>query len=138
VLLYGRIDLGLWRDTGEGRTLMLLLNAADLSLRGIERAIADGPRAAAALLTAAMPATFTIVFTDAGWWGEAIIPTGSAALLHVGSAESRVVVDPATEQLAIRRRRLLALIYDARYIAQSEADSLLRAVRERVEQRRRL
>lgn len=138
VLLYGRIDLGLWHDTAGNRNLMLLPNAADLSLRGIRRAIVNIPRVAEKALIEAMPATFTVCFTDTGWWSEAIIPTSSAVLLHVGSAASRVVVDPITEHLAIRRRRLLALIYDARYITQIEADSLLSAVRARVEQRRRL
>jgi pyruvate/2-oxoglutarate dehydrogenase complex dihydrolipoamide acyltransferase (E2) component len=67
-----------------------------------------------------------------------MIPRGTAALLQIGGVERRVVVKPATERVAIRARRILALVYDARHIAQPEADSLLQHVRVRVERHHRL
>ena len=130
VLVYGRIDLGIWRDRNGSLRPTLIPHAADLSPRGIARALHGDP-------TATDPragcATFNILLSSGASWSEQIIPHGTAALLQIGGVERRVVVEPATERVVIRARRILVLVYDARHIAQPEADSLLKDVRVRVE-----
>ena len=135
VLVYGRINLGIWRDQNGSLRPTVIPHAADLSPRGIARALDREP---AATDLRAPCATFNIVLSSGASWSAPIIPRGTAALLHIGGVERRVVVDPATERVVIRARRILALIYDARHIAQPEADSLLRHVRVRVERHHRL
>ncbi len=130
VLVYGRIDLGIWCDRNGSLRPTLIPHAADLSPRGIARALHGDP---AATDPCAGCATFNILLSSGASWSEPIIPRGTAALLHIGGVERRVVVEPATERVVIRARRILALVYDARHIAQPEADSLLQDVRVRVE-----
>ena len=108
----------------------LIPQAADLSPRGIVRALDGAPTATDPCVPCA---TFNILLSSGASWSEPIIPHGTAALLHIGGVERRVVVEPATERVVIRARRIVALVYDERHIAQSEADSLLQDVRVRVE-----
>jgi pyruvate/2-oxoglutarate dehydrogenase complex dihydrolipoamide acyltransferase (E2) component len=136
VLVYGRITLGLWRDTPDGASLLLLDNAADLSLRGIERALQACSNASGEARAAAASATFNIVIGQVSWWSEPLQAHGASAALHIGPPEHRVVVEADSDRLAIKTRRLAVLSYDARHIAQPAADSLLSCVRARVEHRR--
>ena len=135
VLIYGRIDLGIWRDGTGSLGPTLIPHAADLSPHGIARALNGDP--AATDRRTGCP-TFSICLLSGASWSAQMIPRGTAALLHIGGVERRVVVEPATEHLVIRARRILALVYDARHIAQPEADSLLQHVRVRVERHHRL
>ena len=136
VLVHGRITLGLWRETPDGLSLALLHNAADLSLRGIERAMRSCSYGSGESRTAAASATFNVVIGQVSWWSEPLQAHGAAAALYIGPPERRVVVEPDSDRLAIRTRRLAVLSYDARYIAQPAADALLSSVRARVEHRR--
>ena len=136
VILYGRVDLGIRRVVDGRPTISVIQRAADLSLQGLARKMDEAAQNAAPADRTSGP-TFLIVpaGTGAAWWFEPSIAQPSAAVLTIGAATRRPVVVEGISgpTIAVRDRALLALSYDARYIAQPEADAFLRCVRMRVE-----
>lgn len=130
VMVYGRIDLGILAHVNGSAQLSVVERAADLSLQGLARAMAPAP-----LATTHQP-TFTIMPVASAWWFEPVSVTGSAVVLGIGYPTRRpVVVETANgSTLVIGDRALLTLAYDARYIAQPEADAFLGSVRNALRQ----
>ncbi len=105
---------------------VLLPNAADLSLQGIARALAE-PQVTAG------SATFTLAHAEASWWSGPLVTPDQAAVLHVGATSRQVVVQGADDQVLIRPIATLTLAYDARMISDAAATAFLGTLRQAIE-----
>ncbi len=107
---------------------VLLSNAADLSLQGIARALAQPQDSAGA-------ATFTLEHSAASWWSGALVAPGQAAVLHVGATSQQVgvVEQGGIAQVVIRPLATLTLAYDARMISDAAANAFLGTLRHAIE-----
>lgn len=109
-------------------SMVVLHQAADLSLQGIARAL-NQPQAAAG------PATFTVHMADASWWSSPLVEPDQAAVLHVGATSKQVVTHEVGDvaQVVIRPIATLTLGYDARLISDSAAAEFLVVLRKNIE-----
>jgi pyruvate/2-oxoglutarate dehydrogenase complex dihydrolipoamide acyltransferase (E2) component len=107
---------------------VVLANAADLSLQGIARALAQGHPAAVA-------ATFTLAHTETSWRSGLLVAPNQAAVLHIGATSRQAVVQEhgAIDQLVVRPVATLTLAYDARVISDTAASLFLRTLRHTIE-----
>ena len=102
-----------------------ITNAADLSLLGIARALAQPP-------TTISPTTFTLVHSDAALWSAPLVAPDQAAVLHVGASRPAVGVREiaGTAQLVIEHTATVTLAYDARLLSDDSATQFLLTLRE--------
>jgi pyruvate/2-oxoglutarate dehydrogenase complex dihydrolipoamide acyltransferase (E2) component len=133
ILLYGAVRLGLWSETERCRVRAVIPHAAELNARGLAKAIAKAgsppPRG---------EPTFAIVDASrtGAMWRQPELPVECGAILGIGAIRPRVVVASSDgAALAVRRRCVLTLAYDVRYLLHSDADRYLARVQQLVEAR---
>jgi 2-oxoglutarate dehydrogenase E2 component (dihydrolipoamide succinyltransferase) len=136
VVYYGQENLGVTVFTASGPLVPVIPDAGSLSLVGLARAISGVQARAAggALVPTDLAAgTFTIT-APAGqdlMLDFPIVEAPQVAVLSVGAVTRRPVV--VGEGIAVRSTSYLALSYDSRLIAPSDAARFLSAVKGRLE-----
>jgi 2-oxoglutarate dehydrogenase E2 component (dihydrolipoamide succinyltransferase) len=140
-VLLGEINLGIAVDTPEGLVVPVIRNAADLTVRGLARAIDEiAIKARDGRLTPDDLAAKTFTITNPGrkgnLYGGAIISQPNVGILRTGEIKKRVVVvDHEGEDLmAIHPVMHMALSYDHRIVDGVAANAFLWRVREILEE----
>jgi 2-oxoglutarate dehydrogenase E2 component (dihydrolipoamide succinyltransferase) len=139
-VLLGEINLGIAVDTPEGLVVPVIRNAADLTVRGLARAIDElALKARDGHLTPDDLAGKTFTITNPGRKGNlvggAIISQPNVGILRTGEIKKRVVVVEHEDQdvMAIHPVMQVALSYDHRIVDGVAANNFLYRVRELLE-----
>jgi 2-oxoglutarate dehydrogenase E2 component (dihydrolipoamide succinyltransferase) len=139
-VLLGEINLGIAVDTPEGLVVPVIRNAADLTVRGLAKAIDElAAKARDGHLTPDDLASKTFTITNPGRKGNlvggAIISQPNVGILRTGEIRKRVVVVEQEDQdvMAIHPVMQMALSYDHRIVDGVAANNFLYRVRELLE-----
>lgn len=139
-VLLGEINLGIAVDTPEGLVVPVIRNAADLTVRGLAKAIDEiAAKARDGQLTPDDLAGKTFTITNPGrkgnLFGGAIISQPNVGILRTGEIRKRVVVVERDDEdlMAIHPVMQMALSYDHRIVDGVAANSFLYRVRELLE-----
>jgi 2-oxoglutarate dehydrogenase E2 component (dihydrolipoamide succinyltransferase) len=139
-VLLGEINLGIAVDTPDGLVVPVIRNAADLTVRGLARAIDElALKARDGKLTPDDLAAKTFTITNPGRKGNlvggAIISQPNVGILRTGEIRKRVVVIEHEDEdlLAIHPVMQMALSYDHRIVDGVAANNFLYRVRELLE-----
>jgi 2-oxoglutarate dehydrogenase E2 component (dihydrolipoamide succinyltransferase) len=140
-VLLGDINLGVAVDTPEGLVVPVIRNAADLTVRGLARAIDEvATKARDGKLTPDDLASKTFTITNPGrkgnLHGAAIISQPNVGILRTGEIKKRVVVieKDGEDLMAIHPVMHLVLSYDHRIVDGVAANNFLWRVREILEE----
>lgn len=139
-VLLAEINLGIAVDTPDGLVVPVIRNAADLTVRGLARAIDElAVKARDGHLTPDDLAAKTFTITNPGRKGNlvggAIISQPNVGILRTGEIRKRVVVIEHEDEdvLAIHPVMQMALSYDHRIVDGVAANNFLYRVRELLE-----
>ncbi len=139
-VLLGEINLGIAVDTPEGLVVPVIRNAADLTVRGLARAIDElALKARDGHLTPDDLAGKTFTITNPGRKGNlvgaAIISQPNVGILRTGEIKKRVVVIERDDEdvMAIHPVMQVGLSYDHRIVDGVAANNFLYRVRELLE-----
>jgi 2-oxoglutarate dehydrogenase E2 component (dihydrolipoamide succinyltransferase) len=139
-VLLGEINLGIAVDTPEGLVVPVIRNAADLTVRGLAKAIDEiAAKARDGQLAPDDLAGKTFTITNPGrkgnLFGGAIISQPNVGILRTGEVRKRVVVVERDEEdlMAIHPVMQMALSYDHRIVDGVAANTFLYRVRELLE-----
>jgi 2-oxoglutarate dehydrogenase E2 component (dihydrolipoamide succinyltransferase) len=139
-VLLGEINLGIAVDTPEGLVVPVIRNAADLTVRGMARAIDEiAAKARDNKLTPDDLAGKTFTISNPGrkgnLYGGAIISQPNVGILRTGEIKKRVVVveHDGEDLMAIHPVMLMALSYDHRIVDGVAGNGFLWRVRELLE-----
>jgi 2-oxoglutarate dehydrogenase E2 component (dihydrolipoamide succinyltransferase) len=139
-VLLGEINLGIAVDTPEGLVVPVIRNAADLTVRGLAKAIDDlALKARDGTLTPDDLASKTFTISNPGrkgnLFGGAIISQPNVGILRTGEIKKRVVVieRDGEDLMAIHPVMQMALSYDHRIVDGVAANTFLYRVRELLE-----
>jgi 2-oxoglutarate dehydrogenase E2 component (dihydrolipoamide succinyltransferase) len=139
-VLLSEINLGIAVDTPEGLVVPVIRNAADLTVRGLARAIDElALKARDGRLTPDDLAGKTFTITNPGRRGNlvggAIISQPNVGILRTGEIKKRVVVVEHEDEdlMAIHPVMQVALSYDHRIVDGVAANTFLYRVRELLE-----
>lgn len=139
-VLLGEINLGVAVDTPEGLVVPVIRNAADLTVRGLARAIDDiAGKARDGRLTPDDLAGKTFTISNPGRKGNlhggAIISQPNVGILRTGEIKKRVVVVERDDEdlMAIHPVMYMALSYDHRVVDGVAANGFLYRIREIIE-----
>ena len=139
-VLLGEINLGIAVDTAEGLVVPVIRNAADLTVRGLAKAIDElAAKARDGKLTPDDLASKTFTITNPGRKGNlvggAIISQPNVGILRTGEIRKRVVVVEQEDQdvMAIHPVMQMALSYDHRIVDGVNANGFLFRVSELLE-----
>lgn len=139
-VLLGEINLGVAVDTPEGLVVPVIRNAADLTVRGLARAIDElAAKARDGKLTPDDLANKTFTISNPGrkgnLFGGAIISQPNVGILRTGEIRKRVVVVEHGDEdlLAIHPVMQMALSYDHRIVDGVAGNTFLYRVRELLE-----
>ena len=140
-VLLGDINLGIAVDTPEGLVVPVIRNAADLTVRGLARAIDEvALKARDNKLTPDDLASKTFTISNPGrkgnLFGAAIISQPNVGILRTGEVKKRVVVveNDGEDMMAIHPVMHMALSYDHRIVDGVAANTFLWRVREILEE----
>jgi 2-oxoglutarate dehydrogenase E2 component (dihydrolipoamide succinyltransferase) len=140
-VLLGEINLGVAVDTPEGLVVPVIRNAADLTVRGLARAIDQvAAKARDNKLTPDDLASKTFTISNPGrkgnLFGAAIISQPNVGILRTGEVKKRVVVieNDGEDVMAIHPVMYMALSYDHRIVDGVAANTFLWRVREILEE----
>jgi 2-oxoglutarate dehydrogenase E2 component (dihydrolipoamide succinyltransferase) len=136
IVYHGYFDIGMAVGSPRGLVVPIIRNADQLSLAGIEKAIADfGKRAQEGKLTIEELTGGTFSISNGGVFGSMlstpIINPPQSAILGVHATKERAVVENG--QIVIRPMNYLAMSYDHRIIDGREAVLSLVAMRDALE-----
>jgi 2-oxoglutarate dehydrogenase E2 component (dihydrolipoamide succinyltransferase) len=138
--LLGEINLGIAVDTPEGLVVPVIRNAADLTVRGLARAIDElAAKARDGRLTPDDLSGKTFTISNPGKKGNlhggAIISQPNVGILRTGEIKKRVVVIEHEDQdvMAIHPVMYMALSYDHRVVDGVAANGFLYRIREILE-----
>lgn len=139
-VLLGEINLGIAVDTPEGLVVPVIRNAADLTVRGLAKAIDElAAKARDGHLTPDDLAGKTFTITNPGRKGNlvgaAIISQPNVGILRTGEIKKRVVVIERDDEdvMAIHPVMQVGLSYDHRIVDGVAANNFLWRVRELLE-----
>jgi 2-oxoglutarate dehydrogenase E2 component (dihydrolipoamide succinyltransferase) len=139
-VLLGEINLGVAVDTPEGLVVPVIRNAADLTVRGLARAIDEiAAKARDGRLTPDDLASKSFTISNPGrkgnLYGAAIISQPNVGILRTGEITKRVVVieKDGEDLMAIHPVMHMALSYDHRIVDGVAANTFLWRVRELLE-----
>ncbi len=139
-VLLGEINLGIAVDTPEGLIVPVIRNAADLTVRGLARAIDEvAAKARDGRLTPDDLAGKTFTISNPGrkgnLFGAAIISQPNVGILRTGEIKKRVVVIEREDEdvMAIHPVMHMALSYDHRIVDGVAANTFLYRIREILE-----
>ncbi|HEX7478776.1 MAG TPA: dihydrolipoamide acetyltransferase family protein [Polyangiales bacterium] len=139
-VLLGEINLGVAVDTPDGLLVPVIRNAADLTVRGLARAIDEiALKARDGKLTPDDLAAKTFTISNPGkkgnLYGGAIISQPNVGILRTGEIKKRVVVveRDGEDLMAIHPVMHMALSYDHRIVDGVAANSFLYRIRELLE-----
>ena len=139
-ILLNEINLGIAVDTPEGLVVPVVRNAADLTVRGLARAIDElALKSRENKLTPDDLAAKTFTISNPGrkgnLYGGAIISQPNVGILRTGEIKKRVVVVEHEDEdsMAIHPVMMVALSYDHRVVDGVAANSFLWRVRELLE-----
>ncbi len=139
-VLLGEINLGVAVDTPDGLLVPVIRHAADLSVRGLARAIDEiALKARDGKLTPDDLAGKTFTISNPGkkgnLFGAAIISQPNVGILRTGEIKKRVVVveHEGEDLMAIHPVMHMALSYDHRIVDGVAANSFLYRIRELIE-----
>jgi 2-oxoglutarate dehydrogenase E2 component (dihydrolipoamide succinyltransferase) len=140
-VLLGDINLGVAVDTPEGLVVPVIRNAADLTVRGLARAIDEvAAKARNNRLTPDDLAGKSFTITNPGrkgnLFGGAIISQPNVGILRTGEIKKRVVVIEHEDEdlMAIHSVMHVALSYDHRIVDGVAANTFLWRIREILEE----
>ncbi len=135
IIVRSRIQLGVVTGESTSGTAALIPQAADLSLQGLARALSSRTQGESNTLEPLNDATFTICDDGGARWRHAIISAYQGAALTIGAIERRpfVLEGPSGDTIVIRPLAILTLAYDARLLAQPQADAFLTDLKFRLE-----
>lgn len=140
-VLLGDINLGIAVDTPEGLVVPVIRNAADLTVRGLARAIDEvAAKARDGKLTPDDLASKSFTISNPGrkgnLFGAAIISQPNVGILRTGEVKKRVVVveNDGEDLMAIHPVMMMALSYDHRIVDGVAANTFLWRVREILEE----
>jgi len=140
-VLLGDINLGIAVDTPEGLVVPVIRNAADLTVRGLARAIDEvALKARDNKLTPDDLAAKSFTISNPGrkgnLFGGAIISQPNVGILRTGEVKKRVVVveHDGEDTMAIHPVMHMALSYDHRIVDGVAANTFLWRVREILEE----
>jgi 2-oxoglutarate dehydrogenase E2 component (dihydrolipoamide succinyltransferase) len=140
-VLLGDINLGVAVDTPEGLVVPVIRNAADLTVRGLARAIDEvALKARDNKLTPDDLASKSFTISNPGrkgnLFGAAIISQPNVGILRIGEVKKRVVVveHDGEDTMAIHPVMYMALSYDHRIVDGVAANTFLWRVREMLEE----
>ena len=140
-VLLGDINLGIAVDTPEGLVVPVIRNAADLTVRGLARAIDEvAAKARDGKLTPDDLAAKSFTISNPGrkgnLFGAAIISQPNVGILRTGEVKKRVVVveNDGEDLMAIHPVMMMALSYDHRIVDGVAANTFLWRVREILEE----
>lgn len=140
-VLLGDINLGIAVDTPEGLVVPVIRNAADLTVRGLARAIDElALKARDGRLTPDDLASKSFTISNPGrkgnLYGAAIISQPNVGILRTGEVKKRVVVveRDGEDVMAIHPVMHMALSYDHRIVDGVAANSFLWRIREILEE----
>ena len=140
-VLLGDINLGIAVDTPEGLVVPVIRNAADLTVRGLARAIDEvAAKARDNKLTPDDLAAKTFTISNPGrkgnLYGGAIISQPNVGILRTGEIKKRVVVVEHDDEdlMAIHPVMMMALSYDHRIVDGVAANTFLWRIREILEE----
>jgi 2-oxoglutarate dehydrogenase E2 component (dihydrolipoamide succinyltransferase) len=140
-VLLGDINLGVAVDTPEGLVVPVIRNAADLTVRGLARAIDEvAGKARDNKLTPDDLAGKSFTISNPGrkgnLFGAAIISQPNVGILRIGELKKRVVVveKAGEDHMAIHPVMYVALSYDHRIVDGVAANTFLWRVREILEE----
>ena len=140
-VLLGDINLGIAVDTPEGLVVPVIRNAADLTVRGLAKAIDEvALKARDNKLTPDDLASKTFTISNPGrkgnLFGAAIISQPNVGILRTGEMKKRVVVveNDGEDAMAIHPVMFMALSYDHRIVDGVAANTFLWRVREILEE----
>jgi len=140
-VLFGDINLGVAVNTPEGLVVPVIRNAADLTVRGLARAIDEiALKARDNRLTPDDLANKTFTISNPGrkgnLFGGAIISQPNVGILRTGEIKKRVVVIERDDEdlLAIHPIMHMALSYDHRIVDGVDANVFLWRVKEILEE----
>jgi 2-oxoglutarate dehydrogenase E2 component (dihydrolipoamide succinyltransferase) len=140
-VLFGEINLGVAVNTPEGLVVPVIRNAADLTVRGLARAIDEiAIKARDSKLTPDDLANKTFTISNPGrkgnLFGGAIISQPNVGILRTGEIKKRVVVIERDDEdlLAIHPIMHMALSYDHRIVDGVDANVFLWRVKELLEE----
>lgn len=140
-VLLGEINLGIAVDTPEGLVVPVIRNAADLTVRGLARAIDElALKARDNRLTPDDLASKSFTISNPGrkgnLFGGAIISQPNVGILRTGEIKKRVVVVERDDEdvMAIHPVMMMALSYDHRIVDGVAANTFLWRIREILEE----
>ena len=140
-VLLGEINLGIAVDTPEGLVVPVIRNAADLTVRGLARAIDEvAAKARDGRLTPDDLAGKGFTISNPGrkgnLFGGAIISQPNVGILRTGEIKKRVVVLERDDEdvMAIHPVMMMALSYDHRIVDGVAANTFLWRIREILEE----
>jgi 2-oxoglutarate dehydrogenase E2 component (dihydrolipoamide succinyltransferase) len=140
-VLLGDINLGIAVDTPEGLVVPVIRNAADLTVRGLARAIDEvAAKARDSKLTPDDLAGKSFTISNPGrkgnLYGAAIISQPNVGILRTGEIKKRVVVVEHDDEdlMAIHPVMHMALSYDHRIVDGVAANTFLWRIREILEE----
>ena len=140
-VLLGEINLGIAVDTPEGLVVPVIRNAADLTVRGLARAIDEvAAKSRDGRLTPDDLAGKTFTISNPGrkgnLFGGAIISQPNVGILRTGEIKKRVVVIERDDEdvMAIHPVMMMALSYDHRIVDGVAANTFLWRIREILEE----
>jgi 2-oxoglutarate dehydrogenase E2 component (dihydrolipoamide succinyltransferase) len=140
-VLLGDINLGIAVDTPEGLVVPVIRNAADLTVRGLARAIDEvAAKARDGKLTPDDLASKSFTISNPGrkgnLYGGAIISQPNVGILRTGEVKKRVVVieKDGEDMMAIHPVMHVALSYDHRIVDGVAANAFLWRIREILEE----
>jgi 2-oxoglutarate dehydrogenase E2 component (dihydrolipoamide succinyltransferase) len=140
-VLLGDINLGIAVDTPEGLVVPVIRNAADLTVRGLARAIDEvAAKARDNKLTPDDLSGKSFTISNPGrkgnLYGAAIISQPNVGILRTGEIKKRVVVveHEGEDLMAIHPVMMMALSYDHRIVDGVAANTFLWRIREILEE----
>jgi pyruvate/2-oxoglutarate dehydrogenase complex dihydrolipoamide acyltransferase (E2) component len=135
VIVRGSVHLLVEQALHTNTHAALIPQAAELNLLGLARQMGEAPRS-----TNGYVPTFAIAERAAPWWSHTQIDGTYAAQLTIGAVQHqpRVITLGQDDHIAVQPTILLTLAYDARVIAQPQADAFLAGVKQRLEHLRSL
>jgi pyruvate/2-oxoglutarate dehydrogenase complex dihydrolipoamide acyltransferase (E2) component len=138
IILRSRVHVLVEQTMQRDTHTLLLTDAADLSLLGMARRLAEVGQQGNGQRYDVEP-TFAINERATPWWGHTLPGTYTAQLtIGVPQHRPKVVETTNGDQIVVRPTMLLMLAYDARVLAQPEVDTFLADVKQQLEHLRSL
>lgn len=127
ILVRNAVRLGVLQAIADATQTRIVADAADRSVAGLARALANAD--------SHTNATFTLVESRTALWSEVQVADNQAAALSIAACTLRptVVERAGQEQIEIRPLVLCTLGYDARILDPMEADAFLITLKQRLE-----